>query len=356
MDFRERIYALAARVAELREHTCSEEATKNALILPFLHALGYDTSDPRIVEPEFTADVGTKKGEKVDYAIKRDGLPIMLIEAKCCGSPLDQGKANQLLRYFHTTKSARIGILTDGVVYQFFSDLDQPNVMDSNPFMTFDFSAIEDALIPELKKLANDRFDIEATLAAAQDLKHIRQLKGLLAKELRDPSDELVRYFARDVHKGHFRSNIIECFREKLRLAFQHHINDTINDRLQTAMQDNAYPEPTEQDTNESTPDIERQHVTTQDEWEAYFAVKSILREVIRPERITMRDAQSYCAILLDNNNRKPICRLHFNGKNKCVGLFDENKKETRHPVDGADGLYNFSDALREGLKRYENS
>lgn len=354
MDFRERIYSLATRIAELRPHTCTEEATKNALILPFLQALGYDTFDPRVVVPEFTADVGTKKGEKVDYAVKRDGQPIMLIEAKCCGTPLDQGKASQLLRYFHTTKSARIGILTDGVIYKFFSDLDQPNVMDAAPFMTFDFSAIEDALIPELKKLANDRFDIEATLAAAQDLKHIRQLKGMLAKEMRDPSDDLVKYFARDVHTGLLRANVVECFREKLRLAFQHHVNDIINERLQTAMQGNAYPDPAET-CDEATDAMPVRHVeTTQEEWEAYYAIKSMLREVIAPERIFMRDAQSYCAILLDDNNRKPLCRLHFNGKQKYLGLFDEGKKEARHPVDGVDGLYGFADALRGCVGRYE--
>lgn len=353
MDFRERIYSLATRIAELRAHTCTEEATKNALILPFLQALGYDTFDPRVVEPEFTADVGTKKGEKVDYAVKRDGQPIMLIEAKCCGTPLDQGKASQLLRYFHTTKSARIGILTDGVIYKFFSDLDQPNVMDGTPFMTFDFSAIEEALIPELKKLANDRFDIEATLSAAQDLKHIRQLKELLVKEMREPSDELVKLFAREVHNGHMRANVVECYREKLRLAFQHHVNDTINERLQTAMQGNAYPDPVEPCGEEIQTTAEKQVVTTQEELEAYFVIKAILRDVIAPERITMRDAQSYCAVLLDDNNRKPICRLHFNGKQKYLGLFDENKKETRHHVDGVDGLYRFSGELREGIGRY---
>jgi len=354
MDFRERIYTLAARIAELRAHTITEEATKNALILPFLQALGYDTFDPRVVIPEFTADVGMKKGERVDYAVIRDGQPVMLIEAKCCGAPLDAGKASQLLRYFHTTHSARIGILTDGVVYQFFSDLDQPNVMDQKPFMTFDFAAIEDALIPELKKLANDRFDIEATLSAAQDLKHIRQLKKKVADEFAAPSDDLVRYFAKDVHHGQFRANVVEDYREKLKLAFQHHINDIINERLQTAMQGNAYPEPVEKPEEEQAKSVEKVVETTQEEWEAFYAIKSILRDVIAPERIFMRDAQSYCAILLDDNNRKPICRLHFNGKQKYIGLFDENKKETRHPVDGVDGLYAFADGLQEGAGRHD--
>ncbi|MFV0423764.1 type I restriction endonuclease [Oleidesulfovibrio sp.] len=350
MEFVDRIYTLAARIRELKEHTTTEEATKNALVLPFLQALGYDTFDPRVVEPEFTADVGTKKGEKVDYAIKRDGSPVMLIEVKCCGATLDQGKANQLIRYFQATQNVRIGILTDGVIYKFFSDLDRHNMMDDKPFMVFDFLNVEEALIPELRKLANEKFDIEATLAAAQDLKHIRQLKSLLAEEMRNPSDELVRLFAKEVHSGQLRTNVIDDYREKMKLAFRHVINDVINERLQTAMQDNAYPEAPEEPRKEEP---KRAIETTQEEWEAFYAVKSILREVVDPERVFIRDAASYCAVLLDDNNRKPVCRFHFNGKQKYVGLLDENKKETRHAIAGVDDLFSMAEALAATAQRY---
>ncbi len=78
MDFIDRIRDLSTRIPKQLEHIQTEEATKNALIMPFISALGYNVFDPTEVVPEFTADVGIKKGEKVDYAIHLDGKPIML--------------------------------------------------------------------------------------------------------------------------------------------------------------------------------------------------------------------------------------------------------------------------------------
>jgi predicted type IV restriction endonuclease len=97
--------------------------------MPFISALGYDVFDPVEVIPEFTADVGIKKGEKVDYAIKQDGKIIMLFECKCCNGSLDDCHASQLYRYFSVTE-ARIAVLTDGIIYRFYTDIEQPNKMD----------------------------------------------------------------------------------------------------------------------------------------------------------------------------------------------------------------------------------
>lgn len=359
MDFAERIQELASRVRELKPHITTEEGTKNALILPFLQALGYDTFDPRVVVPEYTSDVGTKKGEKVDYAVMRDGAPIFLIECKTCGACLDAGKANQLHRYFQNTPTARIAILTDGVTYLFFSDLDRPNMMDERPFMVFNLENVEEALIPEVRKLANSRFDVEATLSAAQDLKYTRQIKALVAQEFQEPSDAFVRIFAAQVYSGQLRANIIEDFRPRVRTAIQHHINDVLNERLQSAMAANKYspaeppaePEtqPQEQEDIAAKPGV----VTTQEELEAFFIIKSILREIIAPERIFMRDTKSYCGVLLDDNNRKPLCRMHFNATQKYIGTFDAEKNETRHPIETLDGIYALSEEIRRGAEIY---
>ncbi|WP_034378823.1 type I restriction endonuclease, partial [Dehalobacter sp. UNSWDHB] len=133
MDFIDELKQFALRVENLREKITTEEATKNSLILPFFQMLGYDIFDPSEVVPEFTADVGIKKGEKVDYAIFQNGTPIILVEAKWCGEKLDK-HGSQLFRYFGTTK-AKFGILTNGIIYQFFTDLEEPNKMDEKPFM-----------------------------------------------------------------------------------------------------------------------------------------------------------------------------------------------------------------------------
>ena len=119
MDFIDQIRAFAATVPEKTQYVRTEEATKTALILPFFRALGYDTTDPREVVPEFTADFGTKKSQRVDYAIMKDGKPVMLVECKVAGANLDEEHASQLFQYFAAT-DARFGVLTNGTVYRFF--------------------------------------------------------------------------------------------------------------------------------------------------------------------------------------------------------------------------------------------
>ena len=114
MDFIEQLHALSAKVQKQKDTIQTEEATKNAFILPFISALGYDVFDPCEVVPEFTADVGIKKGEKADYAIFHDGKVIVLLECKKCGTDLSSCHASQLYRYFSVTE-ARIAILCDGI-------------------------------------------------------------------------------------------------------------------------------------------------------------------------------------------------------------------------------------------------
>jgi hypothetical protein len=118
MDLIDQLRALATRVAAAKDMIQTEEATKNAMIMPFIQLLGYNVFDPMEVTPELVADVGTKKGEKVDYAVLRDGKPIMLFECKKSGADLHINHASQLFRYFHVTE-ARFGVLTNGLAYKF---------------------------------------------------------------------------------------------------------------------------------------------------------------------------------------------------------------------------------------------
>ncbi|MBI9110082.1 type I restriction endonuclease [Maridesulfovibrio ferrireducens] len=360
MDFADKVNALAIRVNELREHLATEEATKNALVQPFLQMLGYDTFDPRVVVPEFTSDTGTKKNEKVDYAVMKDGNPIMLMECKACGCTLDQGKANQLHRYFQNTPTARVAILTDGITYKFFSDLDKPNLMDAKPFMVFDFEKVEQALIPELRKISNGQFDENSTMYAAQNLKYTREIKRLLANQFEDPSDEFIRLFAGQVYSGPLRATVIEEFRDRVVQAAQDCINEIINDRLKSAMTGEAVPSSNHIADNKAQSenydeDEAPKVVTTEEEIEGYHIIKSILREVVEPSRVIMRDTKSYCGVLLDDNNRKPLCRMHFNTGQKYLGLLDTDKNETRHPIESVDDIYSFADGLKESLARYND-
>ena len=134
MDFIDQLKQFSKRVDSLKGSISTEEATKTAVIMPFFAMLGYDVFNPQEFVPEFTADVGIKKGEKVDYAIIQDGEPVILIECKSISENLNKHDS-QLFRYFGTT-SAKFAILTNGMEYRFYTDLDNPNKMDESPFLT----------------------------------------------------------------------------------------------------------------------------------------------------------------------------------------------------------------------------
>lgn len=350
MEFEERIQALSARIREHGEIISNEEMTKNALVLPFLQMLGYDPFNPLEVFPEYTADVGVKKGEKVDYAVLKDGKPIMLIECKTCNSNLNQCNASQLQRYFQVTPSARIGVLTDGIQYQFYTDLDRSNLMDERPFMVVNFKTLEESLIPELKKMSKTQFDLEKTLSAASELKYTRAIKKLINEESLDPSEEFVRHFASKVYSGKLMPSVKEKFTELVKKALQLYINDAINERLKNAMVAEAVVEDSTEPIT-SKPQI----VTTEDERDAYFIIKSILRKSVNPERIVMRDTLSYCGILLDDNNRKPLCRLYFNTSQYYLGIVtDKDKNIDRIPLSSLDEIYQYADQIRAVPSFYE--
>jgi hypothetical protein len=328
-------------------------------VLPFISILGYDIFDPTEVVPEFTADVGIKKGEKVDYAIVRDGKVIMLFEAKKCGTPLNSTYESQLYRYF-SVAGARIAVLTDGILYQFYTDLDEPNKMDKKPFMEFNLLDIQEPLVTELKRLSKESFNIEEILSTADDLKYTREIKRILGEQLSTPSDEFVRCFATQIYSGKLRQSVREKFSEITKRALNQFINERINERLKSAMMDSPgqAPQGSAPQEVQSTPievsEPRDQIVTTGEEMEGYYIVKAILREAVDPGRIAHRDTRSYFGILLDDNARKPICRLYFDRKQKYIGLFDANKQEQRTPIEELDDIYKFADQLKGTALLYD--
>lgn len=202
MEFEEKLASLAAKIRQQKSAIQTEEATKTAFVMPFIQSvLGYDVFNPLEVVPEFTSDIGTKKGEKVDYAILKEGEIQILIESKKVGEPLNINHASQLFRYFHVT-NARISILTNGQVYKFFTDLDAPNKMDEKPFLELDLLDIDDHAIPELQKLTKSAFDVESIINAAGELKYVGQIKRALASQFSQPDEDFVRLFASRVYEG----------------------------------------------------------------------------------------------------------------------------------------------------------
>ena len=355
MNFEEKLKSLAAKAENIKSLLETEEATKNALVMPFIAALGYDVFDPSEVIPEFTADVGIKRGEKVDYAIKRGDDIVMLIEAKKVQSELSVTHSSQLFRYFTTTK-ARIGVLTNGIVYRFFSDLEVPNRMDEKPFLELNLLNMRDSLLHEVNKLSKASFDLDNMLEAASDLKYMRAIRSSLEHQLDDPEDEFVRFFFQQANpKGRFVSSAKTQFSRLVKRTLSQFITDKVGDRLRSALAredesaETISPSPEEPQTEPETPSgAERPGIiTTEEELAAHRVITAIVCDIISAERVSLRDSKSYCAIIIDNNSRKPLARLHFNRSQKYVGTFDATKKETRHPIADIQDIYSFRDALR---------
>ncbi|ELF1048180.1 MAG: type I restriction endonuclease [Enterobacter asburiae] len=357
MEFTERLNALSNKIKQQLDVINTEEATKTAFVMPFIHnVLGYDVFDPSEVTPEFVCDVGTKKGEKIDYAIMKNNDVQILIECKKIGEPLNINHASQLFRYFHVT-NARISILTNGQNYKFFTDLDAPNKMDEKPFLEVDLLDIDENIIPELKKLTKSSFDLESIINAAGELKYVSQIKKILHSQLNNPEDDFVKFFASRVYDGILTQKVRESFFNLTKKAASQYINDQVNERLKSAITGIT---PAIIDTpNESSQIEEDEHkdesdvVTTLEELEGYHIVKAITRAVLEAPRITHRDTKSYFGVLVDDNNRKPLCRLHFNRTQKYIGLFDIEKNETRHPITTVDDIYSFADILKATAALY---
>lgn len=353
MDFKDLIKQIGDRVLKLKDQIHTEEATKNAFIMPFLQALGYDVFNPIEVVPEFTADIGLKKGEKIDYAIFKDGAPTILIECKHWAQNLSIHDG-QLLRYFHVSK-AKFGLLTNGIHYRFYSDLVDANKMDEKPFLEFNISEIKDTQIEELKKFHKTIFDAESIVNTASELKFINELKQLFQQEINNPSPEFVKHFARQVYPSIVTAKVLEQFTILTKRSVQQHISDLITERLKTALtkEDEATKEQ-EAIQAEQTKVEESKVVTTEDELEGFMIVKTILRQKISVSRISHRDAQSYFAILLDDNNRKTICRLYLNGSKKYLAILDDQKKEIKKEILSLDDIFNHSETLLKIAESYD--
>lgn len=327
--------------------------------MPFIsRVMGYDVFNPQEVVPEFVADIGLKKGEKIDFAIMREGQVQMLVEAKRIGEPLKVEHAGQLVRYFHTS-NARIGVLTNGQHWHFFTDLDKANVMDAKPFLTLDLLNIDPYVLPELKKVTKDAFDLDSVIAAAEELKYVGALKRAIGAQFEAPTDDFVKLLTSKVYDGMQTQKVKELFARLAAKALTQFINEQVNDRLKSALGGAAPAVGAAPETDRAEPEVRADPVeaseieTTLAEIEGFNIVRAIVASEVPYSRVFARDQKSYFGILLDDNNRKPICRLHFNRSQFYVGLLDADKVEQRVPIGSPEHLYDHAEALRETVRRY---
>lgn len=355
MDLIDKLTELAARIQRQKDSVTTEEATKTAFVLPFLHALGYDVFNPAEVVPELTADHGVKKGEKVDYAIKRDSSVVILIECKMVGADLEAKYAGQLFRYFSVTE-ARFGVLTDGVRYLFFSDLEQPNRLDDRPFFEFNLLQFNEAHVEELKKFSRSSFNIDTIIGTASKLKYHRALMAELRNEFENPGEELVRLLTARVHSGRFTQQVRAQFTDLVQRALRDFIREQVNERLKSALETSesqvavaVEPSADPAKVIDEVTEIE----TTEDEIAGYRMVQAIGAEITDPDRIAIRDAKSYCAILWNDNNRRPICRFHFKNNKKTLIVFAPSG-EARFELEKLTDLYKHKAWILEAIGQYQ--
>lgn len=356
MDFADQITQFSKRVEKIKDSIQTEEATKTSLIMPFFSMLGYDVFNPDEFVPEFTADVGIKKGEKVDYAIFQNNLPVILIEAKWCGDNLSKHDS-QLFRYFGTT-NAKFAILTNGIIYNFFTDLDEPNKMDEKPFLTIDVLDLKDNHIAELKKFGKSVFDLSQIFDTASELKYSNEFKIVFSEELQEPSDDLIRLFLSNIYQGRLTQTVFDKFRPILKKSLNTYINELMNDKIQMALnganKNDEVAHSNQQVEEEETPP-ESAIETTEEELEAYFIIKSMLKDYVPVENITYRDTIRYINILYKDNSRSWICRLVLTNNSKTLVMQDTEKNLIKFPLESIYDLEKYRTELVEVLQRYIN-
>lgn len=363
-DFEKALDKVIGHIQRYYKNCRTEESTKIALVLPFLdHVLGYHVFNPTILTPEYTADIGTKKGERVDFAIMQDGAPVMLIECKTAGTSFTQEEHTQLMRYFNVTRTARIGILTNGVQYQFYSDIEAPNLMDNKPFLEFSLLQFDKTMMNDLKKFTRDLFNTDDISRSAVQLKYAETIKQYLFQQVNEPGDEFVRFFATALYQGGKNAKTMALFKEVTRRGLEGFIADRVNQVIKAmniaavnAQQGESQMVIVDMGTTNGAVKTEpagKEIITTAEELEGFYLIKSLLREIVQPERITYRDTLSYFGVLLDNNARKTVCRLYFNKDKKIIGIIEPGG-EKKYELSGLSGIYALLNQLIESVRMYE--
>ena len=347
MGFNEDLMQLSERIMSIKNSIVTEEATKMSMIVPFFQLLGYDVFNPTEFCPEYVADVGIKKGEKIDYAIIINQEPVILVECKSCTEELTK-HASQLFRYF-STSPAKFGILTNGITYKFYTDLEEANKMDLVPFLEFDITNIKEYLLGEIKKFSKENFDRDKIFNTAEELKYSSMVKSFIASEFENPSEDFIRLILSNIYEGQKNQKVIEKFTPVIKKAFSSFVNELVNNKISSALANNASEEDTE------TTDIPPQSkvVTTEEELEGYYIVRGILAGTIPVEDVVHRDTESYFGILYKDNNRKPLCRLNFNRKNKQLLIPDAEKNFTKYTLESLNDIYKYREQLIEVANFY---
>lgn len=344
MEFAEKLKEFCTRIKNLKPNIKTEEATKTSMIMPFFSLLGYDVFNPLEFVPEYTADVGIKKGEKVDYAIiDKKQNPVILIEAKYCGE--DLGKhGSQLFRYFATTP-AKFGILTNGIIYQFYTDLDEQNKMDKKPFLIVNLLSLKESVIPYLQKFEKPSFNISDATAKANELRYSEQIKQLISSQIDNPSDSFVNYVISDIHKGRKTQRVIEDFRPLVKRAFTQLINDKVSEKIKTTLDSEMVASESKQ-TIVAPPEKVNDTIKSTEKLEGFLIVKALVHECLNGHEITCKDNQTMSEVLIDNTPEKWVCRIDYAEKKLYINIQSGDKEFLKRQIRSAEDIYFYREQL----------
>lgn len=343
MDFSDQLKEFSIRILKLKDSISTEEATKTSIVLPFFSLLGYDIFNPLEFIPEYTADTGTKKGEKVDYAVMENGDPIMIIEAKSINTDLNSKHINQLFRYFTVTK-ARFGILTNGIVYRFFSDLEETNKMDLTPFLEINLLDMKPDTITELKKFCKESFDMKGILDSASELKYTSLLKNAIAEQFTNPSEQFIRALIKNIYNGTKTQSVIDKFRELTITAMNDYISDVLNDRLKNVISSDTKSIVDTNLVQEKDSSFLPQELKTLD----------YIKNMLHIDNVVYKKTSQYAYMHIAGSQYKWICRVYVR-QDKCLFVlhkFNDTDYETEYFFDDVELLSQIYSLIEDTYKK----
>ena len=281
--------------AKATEKCANEAQTRLYLIEPIIQVLGYSSFDDMLTE--INAGWGAKNDRAdIGLLVKDKKNPEIIIECKSLGKKLTDKEASQLNNYFINTKNSKIGILTNGLEWRFYSvnnSTKSQNLFEI-PFLVLDFSDINDELIEQLSKFHRNFLvtNLNELLDETQEFYFMQGFDKALSEELFEPSDDFIKaIFSRmDVKK-----NLTDTIKDKIKLLIN-------SNSIQTALL-----KVIEEESKSGN-----MVITTAEELKIYHTVKTILvhNKKIDAERITYRDQKNSFNVLVDNNNKKIVCKI----------------------------------------------
>ncbi len=340
MDFIEEIKLFSNRVMQIKDKMQTEEAIKTSIVLPFFQLLGYDIFNPEEFIPEYTTDVGIKKGEKIDYVIMSELNPIMLIEVKNCPDKNLKRHTSQLFRYFAVSK-ARYGMLTNGFCFIFYTDLNEKNIMDTESFFEFNLLELNDKNIDEICKYTKNNFNVDEIYESASELRYLNKIKQLIISQSKKPSDAFINYILGEVYCGRKTKTLVDTFREYTKVSLKNLIVDEKHRSINEVSLD--------------VENIENSVIMSQIEMESFYIVKSVVRRIINPENITYVNNENDFTVVVENNSKKWICKINVRNKMEIKLPYDNEVGEVIYDFESTDDIYELDNEIMEIAKNLIN-